>query len=122
MAQSSSSSSSYIALFVVVMAQLATITTGEIIDVFRWVVPYGGPKKFVANVGDTIVFRWQQGGHNVYIHPTMNCDLDGAILVGEQPGTEYTFTAADGSPEGNDMFFACDIGRGGHCNAGEYNL
>ena len=114
-----SSTLSLIALFV--FAQLASLAEAQqVIDVFRWIVPYNGPKFFEANVGDTIVFRWQ-GQHNVYIHPTMDCNLEGAIFVGFQPGSEYTFTEADGSPEGTDMFFACDIGEGAHCRLGEYN-
>ena len=126
MAQSSSSSlaaTTIVLLVVVLLAQLATIATaqgGEIIDVFRWTVPYSGIKEVQASVGDTIVFRWAQGMHNVFIHPTMNCDLEGVIFVGSQPGSEYTFTAEDGSVEGNDMFFGCDIGAGAHCKAGEY--
>lgn len=102
------------------LTQLSTfVAAQQIIDVFRWVVPYSGPKEFEARVGDTIVFRWAQGGHNVYIHPSMSCDLEGAIFVGATPGTPYTFTEADGSPEGTDMFFSCDIGNGAHCQAGQ---
>eukprot|EP00537_Pseudo-nitzschia_pungens_P018482 CAMPEP_0172408054 /NCGR_PEP_ID=MMETSP1061-20121228/75657_1 /TAXON_ID=37318 /ORGANISM="Pseudo-nitzschia pungens, Strain cf. pungens" /LENGTH=246 /DNA_ID=CAMNT_0013144171 /DNA_START=69 /DNA_END=809 /DNA_ORIENTATION=- len=108
-----------LSLAVLVVAQLATIANaqGEIINVYRWIVPYTGPKQFVANVGDTIVFRWTQSVHNVYIHPTMSCDLTGAIEVGQTPGTEYTFSPADG---GTEMFFSCDIGMGSHCFAGQF--
>merc|ERR1719410_2200677 len=67
-----------------------------------------------------MIFRWAQGVHNVYIHPTMDCNLDGRIVVGSTPGTEYTFVEADGSPEGTDMFFSCDIGDGAHCRAGQW--
>jgi len=103
-----------------VLTQLSTfVAAQEIIDVFRWVVPYSGPTEFEARVGDTMVFRWAQGMHNVYIHPSMSCDFEGAILVGSNPGTPYTFVEADGSPEGNDMFFACNIGNGAHCLAGQ---
>lgn len=114
--------SSYLSLTVFfVFAQLASLAEAqEIIDVFRWVIPYDGPQEFTANVGDTMVFRWTQSIHNVNIHPTMDCTLDGRIEVGTQPGTEYTFVEADGSPEGNDMFFACDIGSGAHCRAGQF--
>eukprot|EP00536_Pseudo-nitzschia_multiseries_P002704 jgi/Psemu1/283905/fgenesh1_pg.36_\ len=104
-------------LAVLALAQLATIANAqEVINVFRWVVPYNGPKVFEANVGDTIIFRWAQGSHNVFIHPTMSCDLAGAIEVGQSPGTQYTFTQADA---GTEMFFACDIGMGAHCFAGQ---
>jgi len=107
-------------LALLVLTQLSTfVAAQEIIDVFRWVVPYSGPTEFEARVGDTMVFRWAQGMHNVYIHPSMSCDFEGAILVGSNPGTPYTFVEADGSPEGNDMFFACNIGNGAHCLAGQ---
>lgn len=101
-----------------VLAQLAAAQ--KQIDVFRWVVPYRGPQEYQASVGDTMIFRWAQGFHNVYIHPTMNCTLDGRIEVGAQPGTTYIFNEADGSPEGTDMFFSCDIGDGAHCRAGQF--
>lgn len=90
----------------------------EIINVFRWVIPYEGEKNFTAVVGDTMIFRWQ-GQHNVFIHPSGNCELEDAIFVGANPGTPYTFSEADGSAEGTDMFFACDIGNGAHCLAGQ---
>merc|ERR1719343_1972125 len=67
-----------------------------------------------------MIFRWAQGSHNVFIHPTMSCTLDGAIPVGFASGTEYTFVEADGSPDGTDMFFSCDIGDGAHCRAGQF--
>jgi len=103
-----------------VLAQVANIAEAQaIIDVFRWVVPYDGIKEVEAEIGDTIVFRWAQGQHNVFIHPTMSCDLEGAVFVGAQAGTEYTFGPEDGSDEGIDMFFACDIGNGDHCRAGQ---
>ena len=115
-------------LALLVLAQLAAIATAQpgaqpgaatpdgIINVFRWVVPYNGPRQIEAEVGNTIIFRWAQGIHNVYIHPTMNCDLTGAIEVGLEPGSEYTFTEADA---GTEMFFSCDVGNGAHCMAGE---
>ena len=83
-------------------------------------VRYNGPQEWVANVGDTMIFRWRNGRHNVYIHPSMSCEQEGSIFVGNQGGSSYTFTEADGSPEGNEMFFACDIGEGAHCRNGEY--
>ena len=88
------------------------------IDVDDWVLPYEGAKRLEAAVGDTVVFDWV-GGHNVYLHPTLSCDAEGARLVGARPGAAYTFAEGDGSPEGTDMFFACDVGDGSHCRAGE---
>lgn len=91
--------------------------SSKIIDVPNWVVPYNGSKELTAKVGDTIKFTWLYGVHNVYIHPTKDCTLDGAIEVGVTTNTEYTFTQVDA---GTDMFFSCDIGVGAHCRAGQY--
>mmetsp|Transcript_63097 Transcript_63097/g.70670 ORF Transcript_63097/g.70670 Transcript_63097/m.70670 type:complete len:130 (-) Transcript_63097:487-876(-) len=84
-----------------------------------WVVPYYGPKEVTANVGDTICFVWQHDVNNVYIHPSLNCHLDGAICVGANSPVTYTFTEADGTRDGKDMFFSCDIGHGSNCRAGQ---
>merc|ERR1712183_338621 len=54
-----------------------------------------------------------------YIHPTMDCSLDGAIYVGASSPTEYTFTETDGSPEGTEIYFSCDVGNGAHCRYGQ---
>jgi len=106
-------------LALLVLAQLSSFANAAAtIPVENWVLPYKGPENLEAKVGDTIVFEWV-GGHNVYIHPSMSCDLEGAINVGSSSGSSYTFVEADGSAEGTDMFFACDIGNGGHCMAGE---
>jgi len=96
----------------------SVVAAAELIEIDNWYLPYSGPKEVEANVGDTIIFKWNTG-HNVYVHPTMDCGLDGQIFVGDRSPTEYTFTDADGSLEGTNMFFACDIGNGGHCRAGQ---
>lgn len=98
---------------------VAGVDAAEIMDVPGWVVPYTGPKEYIAVVGDKIDFTWNTGLHNVYIHPTMNCELDGAVLVGETSPTSYVFTDSDGTPDGNEMFFSCDIGNGAHCLMGK---
>lgn len=100
----------------------ATASAQTQIDVNDWIVPYPGPQAYVANVGDTIVFNW--GGqipHNVLIHPTMNCDTEGAVFIGAQSGSSYTFAEADGSDEGTEHFFACDVSWQGnsHCQGGQ---
>jgi len=106
-------------LALLVLAQLSSFANAAAtIPVENWVVPYKGVKNLEAKVGDTIVFEWV-GGHNVYIHPSMSCDLEGAINVGSSSGSSYTFVEADGSAEGTDMFFSCDINNGGHCMAGQ---
>lgn len=104
-------------LSLLVLAQLASFANAQAtIEVTDWVVPYEGPTEWQASVGDTIVFTFPQG-HNVYIHPTLSCNIQGAVFVGFQSGTSYTFTEADADSQ---MFFACDIGQGAHCRFGEY--
>jgi len=106
-------------LALLVLAQLSSFANAAAtIPVENWVVPYKGVKNLEAKVGDTIVFEWV-GGHNVYIHPSMSCDLEGAINVGSSSGSSYTFVEADGSAEGTDMFFSCDINNAAHCMAGQ---
>jgi len=101
-----------------------SIEAANTITIDEWYLRYVCPKTDVANVGDTITFEWDvrnNGEHNVFIHPTMNCDLDGVIFLGDTSPTSYTFTEADGSVDGTDIFFACDKFNGGHCKA-EQNL
>jgi plastocyanin len=107
--------STFFSTFAVLFITLSAAVSAATITVDNWYIPYDGPKTVAANVGDTITFEWNIG-HNVYIHPTMDCELDGEIFVGEISPTSYTFTEADG---GTDMFFACDIGSGGHCKNGK---
>jgi hypothetical protein len=67
-------------------------------------------KSQTALVGDTITFIWTDDDvQNVFIHPTNNCTQTNRIPVGNLSPTSYTFTAADASPEGKDIFFANDI-------------
>ena len=51
---------------------------------------------------------------DVHIHPTGDCEEDGAIKVGYRSGASYTFTEEDA---GKEIFFACDVGR--RCEAGQ---
>jgi plastocyanin len=101
--------------FAVLIALFALLTTttiisvsvsaAETITVDNWYITYRGPKKLDAKVGDTIVFEWPLNpntGHNVFIHPTMNCLSNGAIFVGDVSPTSYTFGPTDA---GTDMFF-----------------
>ena len=77
-----------------------------------WFIPAGDSlRPRTVNVGDTIVFNWA-GFHNVYIHPTGDCNETGAILVGTETGASYTFTEANVG----DMEFVCDVGS--HCEFG----
>mmetsp|Transcript_29954 Transcript_29954/g.34466 ORF Transcript_29954/g.34466 Transcript_29954/m.34466 type:complete len:208 (-) Transcript_29954:182-805(-) len=101
-------------LVLVVAVHTAPLAQAKNIEIADWLLPYTGPTAVEATVGDTITFQWD-GGHNVYIHPTMDCNLEGAILVGTESPTEYTFTAEDVG----DLYFSCDIGDGAHCKAGQ---
>jgi len=66
-----------------------------------------------AMVGDTIQFNFAPF-HNVYIHPSGNCDQSDSLEIGQTSGTTYTFTENDA---GQDIYFACQIS--GHCAAGQ---
>ena len=76
-------------------------------------------------VGDTVGFDWGAAGyHDVWIHPSGSCyDMTDAIPVLAEPAihshVNYTFQEEDGSPDGEFMFFACEVGEGIHC---EYNV
>lgn len=116
MAKSFLCSSLAFATVAIMLSTAAPAASAEDIAI-EWVLPYKGPKQVSANVGDTITFSWDRMGHNVFIHPTMDCTLDGRIEVGKDgAGTTYSFVESDA---GTDLFFACDIGGGGHCQAGE---
>ena len=105
-------------LALLVVAQVASVANAETFEVPNWFVPYNGETEWQASVGDTIVFAWN-GSHNVFIHPSGSCDQTDRIFVGNQPQSSYTFTEADGSADGNELFFACDIANGAHCRVGK---
>jgi len=118
MASSSSRTLCSLLLTIVVVVALQTASVAAAIPTIDWLLPFEGPKTLDANVGDTIDFEWGIG-HNVYIHPTMDCNLDDRSYVGDESPTEYTFKDTDGSADGTKMFFSCDIGDGAHCKAGQ---
>ena len=104
---------------------IETSSDANTIVIANWYLPYTGLRTVSVNVGDTLTFDWSVEGdtaHNVYLHPTMDCSLDDRSEVGVTSPTSYTFTEADGSVEGNTMFFSCDIGEGQHCEAGTYSV
>mmetsp|Transcript_2736 Transcript_2736/g.6886 ORF Transcript_2736/g.6886 Transcript_2736/m.6886 type:complete len:193 (+) Transcript_2736:201-779(+) len=100
-------------LSLISISLLAKTIVAEVISV-EWFVPESGKPypNGAAQVNDTVKFRWE-AFHNVYIHPTGDCSKDGAILVGDQSGAEYTFTADDIGT----VTFACDVGQ--HCKYGQ---
>lgn len=69
-----------------------------------------------ANVGDTI--KWTiNPGHDVWYHPSLTCDRTGSTFIGDSAeGGSYTFKPEDGSVEGTQHFFACQVGS--HCDLG----
>mmetsp|Transcript_16402 Transcript_16402/g.33816 ORF Transcript_16402/g.33816 Transcript_16402/m.33816 type:complete len:153 (-) Transcript_16402:78-536(-) len=98
---------------------LALSVHGKELEVSNWITPPRSDvpyyPEFSADVGDTIVFTWNENLINdVHIHPTGDCVEDDAVLVGYQSGATYTFTTADG---GKELFFANDVGR--RCEDGQ---
>ncbi|CAJ1931020.1 unnamed protein product [Cylindrotheca closterium] len=80
----------------------------------EWRIPTTPFPGRTAKVGDTVTFNYENF-HNVYIHPTGDCDEMGSVLVGENAGPAlYTFSEEDA---GQTITFACDIGS--HCEAGQ---
>merc|ERR1712238_334780 len=101
---------------------IETSADANTIVIANWYLPYTGLRTVSVTVGDTLTFDWSVEGdtaHNVYLHPSLDCSLDDRSEVGVTSPASYTFTEADGSVEGNTMFFACDIGDGQHCEAGQ---
>jgi len=83
--------------------------------IFSWEC-FDGSTAIDVQVGDHM---YVDCANDVYIHPTMDCSMDGAILVGS--GTYsyaqwYDFSSTDA---GTKMFFTCDDGDSGDCFAGE---
>jgi len=77
----------------------------------EWFLPMSPADVFpnaTASVGDRVSFTWtQELDHNVYIHPSADCDQTGAILVGSNfEDTEYKFKEEDA---GKVITFACDV-------------
>jgi len=79
-----------------------------------WIIPYPEPSlpSDTAKVGDTVTFSWS-ANHNVYSHPTNNCERDGRSLIGLESPASYTFTQDDIGV----VTFACDVGV--HCQYGQ---
>ncbi|KAL7573393.1 hypothetical protein ACA910_006500 [Epithemia clementina (nom. ined.)] len=86
-------------------------------QIIAWVEPAGGAVAMpvrTAYVGDTFTFLFETGAHNVYIHPSEDCDPTGSYLVGKagNGATKYTFQERDVGRR----IFACQIGN--HCYMG----
>jgi plastocyanin len=90
---------------------LATPSSGEDISV-DWFIPNTAAlPSMTAAVGDIATFTWA-GFHDVYVHPSGDCDETERILVGASTGATYTFTGADVG----ELVFACDVSV--HCQQG----
>jgi plastocyanin len=87
------------------------IQQSQTIRIDQWIIqPY---EPIDVNVGDKLEIQ-VGGAHNVYLHPTLNCDEDGRELIGEPNSlATYEFTEADA---GKQLLFVCDVGN--HCEDG----
>lgn len=100
------------------------------VDIQRnWYDPYpyvegdadSGPfAAITVNVGDTLIFNWTSGNHDVWIHPSGSCAQTNRIPVGAVTGSSYTFKAEDVG----DMLFTCDVpvpehAYTNHCKSGQ---
>jgi plastocyanin len=98
----------------------STAFAAEMIGIAEWAIPANGqpyPPK-MAVVGDSVTFKWLGGNfHNVYFHPNGGCATEeSAVEIGISSPAVYTFAEEDGSSEGKEMLFVCDVG--GHCASG----
>jgi plastocyanin len=61
--------------------------------------------------GDTLTFNWPWGvEYNVWQHPSLTCDDEtNASLVGASSGAKYTFAEWEGTPEGKQTLFVCNL-------------
>ena len=69
-----------------------------------------------ANVGDIVNFQWQHYNHNVFKHPSDDCDQTDAIEIAGSSSfgfVSYIFQAEDVG----QVTFACDYGS--HCAYGQ---
>ena len=72
-----------------------------------WIIKTYEPES--VQVGDTVTFAFSSS-HNVFIHPSGDCDEAGRIdFGGTSSPASYTFAEEDIG----EMIFACDIGS--HC-------
>jgi hypothetical protein len=92
---------------------LATPSSGADILV-DWFIPSGTslPSK-TAVVGDTATFGWDDF-HDVYVHPSGDCDETGRSLVGASSGDSATYTFIE--DDVGELVFSCDVGT--HCEEG----
>ena len=67
-----------------------------------------------AAVGDTLVFTYSAGYHDVMLVDNPNCDFSAGTMLDETGEYEYEIT------EPGEYFFACTFG--GHCSGGNHQV
>ena len=103
-----------------------TITSTSMVEAVEtitidWVIPPFDEKDTWyanknANVGDIVNFQWQNYNHNVFKHPSDDCDQTDAIEIARSSSfgfVSYIFQAEDVG----QVTFACDYGS--HCAYGQ---
>lgn len=74
----------------------------------------------MVSAGDTVVFNFQSGAHNVYSFPSMAafnaCQFANAEFLSDSGNYQYLVTETPGTV----LWFGCDIAN--HCAAGIQKL
>ncbi|KAL7573374.1 hypothetical protein ACA910_006483 [Epithemia clementina (nom. ined.)] len=98
-----------------IMSVTVTAQTGDI--PITWRVPgTSSLPPVTADVGERLVFNFQTGNHNVYLHPSGTCDQTNAQLIGTEGGGATTYSIAS-TDVGKSLVFACHISS--HCESGQ---
>lgn len=97
-------------LEVLVLFQLFTLTRCETVTI-NWKKPADGtpyPDMYAVN-GDTLIFEYDSGFHDVWIHFNNDCEMhvDRQRVKGQNGPGEYEFT--EGDQWGKRVFFSCDF-------------
>eukprot|EP01043_Picozoa_sp_COSAG02_P062874 COSAG02_NODE_8783_length_2448_cov_2.970626_2_plen_377_part_01 len=97
----------------------APVTVGQTIEVggdAGWVVQPGNAvyDLIMANIGDTLVFAYNEYYHDVMLIGNENCDFSSGTMLDETGYLEFEITAA------GTYTFACT--RGDHCSAGNQQV
>ena len=102
-----------------VLVGISVATAQETTIVPLWDIPNNGSPSLPsmqATVGDTFVFNWEFGTHDVFIQDTDSCNFNdpasSLVYVGDATGAQYTFAEDDVGVK----YFVCTIGN--HCIEG----
>lgn len=106
----------FILALTALMAGMPSSMGGQKVDyvVDPWAPPDAWAEGYAAidvYPGDSITFQWGYGvEYNVWQYPSLSCDDDtDAVWVGATSGAKYTFTEWDGTPEGKETLFVCNL-------------